>query len=161
MEDDQKLKELMNALSFTPDDLNANRNGTLGERQNGRLRRQSWLFLIMFGTVGFALAVMFIASAKDGYSETNLSIAIGFVVTFLVIGLFGFWASNRRVSAGKVKCYVGRVTIARGDNFNWTLTVDRQTLLLSMDIRKAIDSEVEYRVYATPSGREVLALEPA
>ncbi len=161
METDPRLSELMVALSFTAEDLAANRTGVLGEGQIKRLRRQSWLFLSLFVFVGVAFAALFVVSGQERPVETTGLLAAFFIVVFMAIGLFGYWLARRGLRTRVVKCYVGKVTIARGSNFNWLLNVAGQSLMLSMDIRMIVDPDVEFRVYATPLGREVLSLEPA
>lgn|GEM_PF-1254280 len=119
----EKLKTYFN---FTPSDLQANRQGRITESQQAHIKAKVQRFnsrIIVFIAVIAVIAVIAfgvnfavrLASAGDGFSNSITNMALGPVITILVLIFFIAFRSNKKsdVSIKKIEGVVNFVWVER------------------------------------------------
>jgi hypothetical protein len=164
------LGSLTDALNFSAEDLQANREGRLSEAQKYRLtrgwRRTLWIEigLVIVLTLG-ATTLIFVAQRSD----LPLLNVIGILMTIINAGIVGLGAqSYLRTSSdlknGKVATISGVVSHTirvSGRVATYILKVDHQAVVVSRLVFFAVEDGKAYHLYRAPSSKTLLSAEPA
>ncbi len=167
---DSALAALMTAMTFSPDDLEANRQRRLSAAQRQRLRGLQQRTL-MIGAAIFLL-MAFVASVCIYLGQTNQQILwslLGVLITVLNAIACGFIArSYLRLAAdmredGAVAVYSGQLErVLRHDNriVSYVLRVGGHRFTVSKEVFKAFEHEKPYAMYTTAHADVLLSAEP-
>jgi len=163
------VEALMQALQFSPQDLDANRAGKLGAQQRKRLQtRQNRAALIgLSGFIVFALLAttfLFIGQQNAAFIFTLMGMAIT-IVNALFVGIFARQWMRLRVDLrdGAVEIISGtmeRVVRAHGRVHNFVLRMDHAQFSVKKELFNLFRHKVSYRLYRTPHSKVLLAAEP-
>jgi hypothetical protein len=168
MASDISRPALAELLAFTPDDLAANREGRLSERQRERLRaarrRAALVVMAILVLVGIAAAVLLYIGQSSG------SLILGFVgigVTVCNAALMGVLVRNYArltadIDGGQVTALEGSVhhTIrVTGRLATYILSVDGTELSIAKPVFLAIPEGARCRFYRTPAAKTLLSAE--
>lgn len=168
----ENTQTLAAALEFTPDDLTANRAGSLSEMQDYRLRvrrRRSIAvgILILLMTAFIASLVLFLATREDGSAILTV-IGIGVTIMSAAIGgIFArFWMRlHADIREGQVQRTEG--TLERvlkpvnRRNINYMLRIDQAEVFVTKEVFTAFEHEGRYILYRLPHTGMLLSAERA
>ncbi len=165
-----EAEALMNALLFSPEDLEANRRGQLSrsqlERLRGIRRREAGVASLVFVVLVFCATVLLFLGQL---SERPILFAIGSLLVLLnavVVGLGGraWMRLGGDMRADRVDALAGRLerVLRRGrtgDNF--ILRVSGVELAVTKEVFRAFEHEARYRLYRASHSRLLLSAERA
>jgi hypothetical protein len=164
---------LMNAIGFTADDLNVNRNGVLSEQQRAKIgRTQGWQRLgglLMLVIVIVMLAAIFVyvfffsdsgASLRASLQEdptSGLIVGVALVVIVAIIGgsFLRAFARTRRLGTGEVKSVTGivkrhsyteRVALA-GEITGYQIKIGKMKFYVEEKVFSAFRDDGTYTIY--------------
>ncbi|MGB7339120.1 MAG: hypothetical protein WBC91_09535 [Phototrophicaceae bacterium] len=169
MQDLPSVDALMQPLDFTPDDLEANRAGHLGDNQRYRLQQlqRNALLIGMGGFFAFAfIATIFLFfGSENSYIVMTL---IGMFITIcnaLFVGMFArqYMRLRADLENGEIDIISGemeRVVKANGRMNNFLLRINETEFYVKKDLFQLFRHEVPYNVYRTKHSRVLLAAEP-
>lgn len=170
----------MDVLSFTEDDLAANRQGRMSETQKVRLRARIAQITIMALLVAslpltFVVVSIGILTTSDQFSGSSDSSSLVVVVVILlmlsvmglipVFTLLPVWRRARRALAdGVVASIDGSVDFEAIGSKRYALTVQDEAgrelqFNVKKGVHKAFDGSARYRIYFTPPLGQVVAAE--
>lgn len=159
----------MDVMSFTADDLAANRQGNLSTAQADRLKRNRQRTTII-GVVAFfvivILATIFLFVGQQ--SESTILIVIGGLLTVLnavMIGMIarGYLRTSADLRAGSVEILEGDLerVVRRGrQQDNYLLRIDGASLYVTKEIFLQFRHETPYRIYRSRWSGVLLSAEP-
>lgn len=160
------LTDLALKLDFTDEDLFANRDGILTERQRVRLKRALLREALLYGAVEVLLVgilVLIIANALRMHTEPNLPLLAIFL---LAASLYPIYivrqtrATHADLAAGHVPMAAGRINLLDVGRGNYRLEVGNQSFNVSRQVYATLVDERYYRIYYTPRLKTILAAEP-
>lgn len=171
---------LMEALSFTEEDLIANRQGRLGEAQVERLRSRSHMLLLL-GLVVASLPLTFVITSLISLSSSGqlsdpgdagaLSVALGVLAIALIMAVVPlllmvprWWRLRRALAEGLVQAIDGTVDFDDLDQKRYTMIIvddagTEQRFPIGGSAYAAFEEARRYRVYVLAQAR-VVAAEP-
>ncbi len=162
MTDQSAAEALMPLLQFDHSDLQANRDGTLGENQRYRLQRlqRRALLIGLAGFFGFALVATTLLFFGQG-----ILVLLGIFVTMINALFAGMMARQwLRLGAdlqyGDVEAISGeleRVVNMSGRMNNFLIRVADEEFYLTKDLFLQFQHEVPYTLYRAPHSRVLLA----
>ena len=133
--------DLAAALSFTADDLIANRDGFLTESQRAHLASQRWRSLIVMALPVGILMIFALLAASSSHRQMILGWIAGAAFALLAAVVIGaVWMEVQRINSdiqeGRVRQVTGRIAlhIKSGKNTtNCTLSVKSETFTISQE----------------------------
>jgi hypothetical protein len=161
---------LTETLSFTPEDLAANRAGNLSEAQKERLTRNWRRTLgIVIGLVivcGLGATILLFVAQQHG---SPILSAVGVLVTFVNAAIVGLGAqsylrTSRDIREGRVTELSGVVSHTirvSGRAATYILNVGGQPLVVTKPVFFAVEDGKPYRFYRTPMSKTLLSGEQA
>lgn len=168
MPDDTALptSDLPTALDFTPDDLQANRAGTLSDRQRATLAaRRPGLDIrpaLFYLGIAVVLAVANLFANRSLLLITEAMFAFSGLLSLLDYA-YRRAEVRRAAQRGIVAEVTGRTYCSRALRRQAapTLTIEDQTFAVSPAVWEAVPDGATYTVYYTPTARIVVAAEAA
>jgi hypothetical protein len=160
------LTDLALKLDFTGEDLYANRDGTLTERQRAKLKRALLRDAILYGALEVLLVgilVLIIANALRLRTEVNPLILAVFLLAASLYPIYivrQTLATRADLAAGQVQMAAGRVQLLDVGRGNYRLEVGKQSFSVSKKLYGTLVNERYYRVYYTPRLKTILSAEP-
>ena len=163
------LSELMDAMSFTLAQLEANRDGALHESQTDellRLRRRNALI----GTGLFMLFVL-LATTLIFFGQQNQNTILSFIGVLLTVinavatGMFGrqwmrFTSDIRSGEVAKVEGVLERVLQVGRQTDNYVISVNGIRFPVKKEVFKQFRDETPYTLYRTMHSGILLSAEP-
>lgn len=163
------LDALLNALSITRADLNANHDGDLGDNQLHKLQtlRQRTMMIGMIGFIGFVL----LATTLLYFGQVNgqfMLTALGIFTTMLNAlfgGMYGrqYMRLNRDIHNDAVEVLEGQLErVLKADNRfnNYVVRLDDNDFYITKDQFLLFKHKAPYRFYRSPYSKILLAVEP-
>lgn len=151
--------ELLDAFKIGPDDLAANRAGTLSPLQRRRLAGSGTRNLAAALAVGVMLAAILAFVAKKPLVAAQvITVGVLFLAVF-AIGVHDFWKTRTAARDGRVECLTGPIQVRSRGKAGWYLTVAGTSFRLPVHAWHLHDGAT-YRVYHAPRAGRVVALEP-
>lgn len=168
MSDLPPVEELMIPLRFTPEDLAANQQGTLGPQQQQRLKRLRSRTLWIGGLVFFGLALTATILLFLGGRGAGVLSLMGILLTMinaLSVGLFGrqWMRFNADLSDEQVAALQGRlerVLVPNRRVNNYVLRIQDTDFFVTKEQFRLFRHEEPYRIYQAPYSGTLLAAEP-
>ncbi|MEL6405513.1 MAG: hypothetical protein AAFR81_14180 [Chloroflexota bacterium] len=160
---------IMQPLGFDQDDLSANREGKLSERQQDELRRLQTRTLLIGagGFMGFALVAtifLFFGSGDALWLLTFLGIFVTILNALFVGMLARQWMRLRAdMDSGTITTLEGeleRVVLPDRRANNLILRIEGEDFHVKKTVFQQFRHEVAYRVYRTTHSRVLLSAEP-
>jgi hypothetical protein len=160
------LTDLALKLDFTAEDLYANRDGILSERQRGKLQRALLRDAILYGVLEVVLVgvvMVMIGGAMRQASEGRLLIL---VVLLVAASLYPIYivrqslATRADLAAGHVEMAAGRVELHDMGRGNFQVFVRLRSFTVSKKVYGAFLNKRHYRVYYAPRLNKILSAEP-
>ena len=163
-----KLKHeerLMYAIGFTEEDLEANRNGQLSERQRNELKRVRNMMLVYESIIlpfSIVFFILLLASNVFTSSLILMSITIGILVgiNLPIQVLFKFAHDAQKAEAhcsdGRVKLEIKSMT---GRHEKYRVIVEQVKLKVSKEIFLAFKNGDPYLICYTPHTKKLLSAE--
>lgn len=170
----------MEALSFTEEDLIANRQGRLGEAQVERLRSRAHMLLLL-GLVVASLPLTFVITSLISLSSSGqlsdpgdagaLSVALGVLAIALIMAVVPlllmvprWWRLRRALAEGLVQAIDGTIDFDDLDQKRYTMIIvddagTEQRFPIGGSAYAAFEEARRYRVYVLAQAR-VVAAEP-
>jgi hypothetical protein len=151
--------ELLQAFHMGADDLDANRSGRLGDGQVKRLQR-SGLYALLLGIVmaaGVVALILLVASRPLKAVQIILLIALSGAA--LTIGVVMFRRGRQAAARNDVECVTGATYAQMRGRAGWYLVVGERSFRLPIRFWH-VENGAPYRVYYTPTGNLVVAMEP-
>jgi hypothetical protein len=159
---------LMDALHFTEDDLEANRQGVLGQAQRDHLRRDRsrLLALTVVALVSFTMSGLLCASPFFYGANTSLLqvASFFFVIAIMILGIsrtrLGPWRND--LLTGKLAALEGRIRldVGYGNLYSYfRIAVEGQTFGVRKDVFLAFKNGDLYRVYYGPNSKWLVSAE--
>ncbi|MCB9451893.1 MAG: hypothetical protein H6672_10665 [Anaerolineaceae bacterium] len=161
-------QQLQNALNFTTEDLMMNRNGTLTESQQSRLKQTQGcqristmlslvMVIVIFGGIAAFYAFLmpnreeFTAMLSQSPEAGPLVIAVMVVVLLLIGGSFlRTLGRTRRLNRGEISSVTGNAKVKRlhskyGDSGR--IKIGREKFLVTEDVLNGFEQDGVYCVY--------------
>lgn len=150
-------EELLTAFRIGPEDIEANRTGSLGPNQIRRLRRNLWIN----AAAGLTLAAPVIALALLSPHKTIWLYLICALLLALLVLMEASWARGirRALKDGTVRCLTGPVTVQSQSRGGTWLQVENERVRLWTPYWH-VGRNLNYRVYVAPPAKLVVAMEP-
>lgn len=154
---------LMYAIGFTEEDLEANREGWLSERQRAELNRQRREMLV--GIIALLVVSLFVfLIGLFSYRDKNASAVIPVLVltTGGAIYIAYRWGNKDADFQGKrVEFVEGRVELRLGSNKSATCSIfiQNRAFLVSNEVFLAFKNGDPYVIYYTPASKTILSAE--
>ncbi|MBZ0293784.1 MAG: hypothetical protein K8L99_14550 [Anaerolineae bacterium] len=165
-----KNLELMNALDFTPQELEANKEGYLTKRQRHRLsdERSFWRFFDRL--IKAASPILIILAALDGIrigdtiSSRAVIISLMCIITFTLLLYIGTrWRKlDKDLSKGDVTAVEGIVKLTRFRKRNgmaYRIYIHQEYFDVPGHIYIAFEQGKSYALYFTPHSRTLISAE--
>jgi hypothetical protein len=159
----------MQALGFTPEDLQANQQGVLGINQMEHLRGLQTRTLLL----GFAVFMLFtlLATTFLFLGQQNHTVILTLMGIFstilnaLAAGLFGrqWMRLSADLRGGAVESLDGtmeRVVRTEGRMSNFVLRIAGEQFAVKKDLFRLFRHEIRYRIYRAPHSGTLLGAEP-
>ena len=164
------LDQLMGAVRFNADDLEANREGKISEIQSYFLRvrrRQSMAIGLAIFVVIIIIASLLIFAGRRDSSGILTIIGIGVTLCNAAItGIFArYWLRlNADIQKGVVNVISGKLErVIKPVNHrvvNYMIRIDNNELMVDKAVFALLEHEQAYTVYRTPYAGILLAIEP-
>jgi len=157
VEDDRA--DLLRAFGIEAGDLEANRAGGLGPRQQEQLRK-SGLRNMAGAVAGVAvLAAILLLVADRPFKPVQFGVAGALGLVLLAVGAYDLRRTSAAASAGRVEVLTGPIHVISRGSSGWFLVVaDEQ---FRMPVRPwHLRAGEAYHVYIAPGTRRVVAMEP-
>lgn len=167
MAKDDKLKKyedvLMAALKFDEDDLAANIDGTLSQRQIAQMKRQRDNTLIIVGIIAFlALCFVLFTGLLTSFNGLLLAAFIAIVMTLVTL-IAAVIANNiNRDLADSVRVVEGRVELDTNPGQNATafyVKMDDLKFTVKKEAFLTFKNGDPYRIYYAPQTKTILSAE--
>lgn len=161
---------LMQAIGFTEEDLDANREGYMSKRQRVILgsNRTFWNTLTTFAAI-LAIPLAFLFSFCSFISAPSSSFKLGNMALFclLIAGIIYFmkrkWARViDDLRTGDVSAIEGRVKLDFADRGNWSLyslAISGEIFNVKKSVFLAFKNGDPYRIYYAPHSKTILSAE--
>jgi hypothetical protein len=151
--------ELLSAYHLEIEDLEANRAGTLSNRQAQYLKLGAIRSIILtIIIIAFLAAVLFGVATKPlvpiQWILTSILCAIVFAIGFQDVS-----KSRLAVADQRVECLLGPARIQSRGRAGWYLAIAHRDFKLPVHQRN-MRSEANYRVYIAPKANCIVAIEP-
>lgn len=159
---------LMEALDFSPDDVAANREGRVSERQQAKLRaarrRSVYVGAAILIAVGLAATVLlFLGERNESAILTFVGISVTVCNAVIMSMIVRNWLRlTADIDSGQVTALEGEVhhTIrVTGRMANYLIRLQGQEVVVSKPAFLAIREGAPYRVYRTPAAKTLLSIE--
>jgi hypothetical protein len=151
--------ELLKAFHMGPEDLTANRAGSLGPNQARRLVRSGYWNLAGVAVIVFGLLAIMWAVAEKPLKPVQWVLVTILIVGGVILGAVQFRRLRASVAAGAVECITGMVRVRLRGRAGWYLYVGDRDFHLPIQ-RWHLPVEAPYRVYIAPRAKRVVAMEP-
>lgn len=157
---------LLSALNATDDDLTANRDGRLSERQRARLRRDRRRAALI--GAGVLAALILLATALLFVGQRNGTAVLSYAgITATVVGaIYGSVVARNAfrltsdIDAGAVAALTGTVrhTVrVAGRSATYVFSVDGHELVVPKPVFLAVKNGGRYRFYRTPNAHVLVS----
>lgn len=168
MQEIPTVDALMQPLQFNQADLQANRNGQLGDNQRARLEnlQTSAILVGIAGFFGFALiaTIFLFFGSENGMIIMSL---IGIFITIcnaIFVGMFArqYMRLRADLREGEIEIISGemeRVVKADGRMNNFLLRINGEEFYVKKDLFRLFRHEVPYKIYRAKHSRVLLAAE--
>lgn len=158
--------DLMNALSFTSDDLEANRNGYLTAPQRRRLLIGHASRLAVYGCfvlVAAAFCFSYVSDLVKGSKSVGLNLFFSSVATLAALGFFIFklWRYHSEARQGVFRVLIGPVhlTFQNSKSAPRVLQIKDLELVIPDVAVQAFAEGGTYRIFYTPYSKTILSAE--
>jgi hypothetical protein len=169
MQSTPSVQELMPALDFSSQDLDANRAGTLGKDQILRLQALQSRSL-KIGAAGFfifaviSIAMLFFATGENSFFLTSLAIFVSFLNALFLGMLARQWMRLAAdIRSGEVETLSGkleRVVRTGGRTDNFVLRMNGEDFFVKKEVFAFFRHEADYHFYRSRHSGVLLAAEP-
>lgn len=160
---------LMPLMGFTLADLQANRDGTIGENQADHLRRTRAQAIFISGLAFVVIVLMattclFIGARNNAPILTLAGIGLT-IINAVQVGFFGrqIMRLNADLREGAIVVTAGqleRVVRTSGRAHNFVLRVNNTDFSVKKELFKLFRHEQDYAIYCAARSRVLLAAEP-
>ncbi len=169
---ERETQRLMRGLNFTSEDLAANRQRRMSERQRQRLRPAqpgavAWIAILAhFGLIiGIVGTLMLAARVAFGNAALVIGLVAGSLLLPILMLYFGrskTWTDMKDVTEGEVRMVRGRIRLESGERFlifhrAW---IGNRRFDLSRKAFFAFTDQQTYCIYITPGKGSILSAEP-
>jgi hypothetical protein len=160
------LTDLALKLDFTGEDLYANRDGTLTERQRAKLRRALLRDALLYGVLEVLLVgviLLIIVNALRLRTDVNLPILAIFLLAASLYPIYILrqtLATRADLAAGQIWIAAGRVQLLDVGRGNYRLEMGKQAFNVGKKAFSTFQNERHYRIYYAPHLKTILAAEP-
>ncbi|MEP7290814.1 MAG: hypothetical protein ABI835_03475 [Chloroflexota bacterium] len=164
----KSLPTLNEVLSFTDEDLLANRSGRLSEGQKQRLTRISRRTLAILAgivvVVGLAATLALFFAQRNGSAVLSLIGVLLTVINAVIVGIGaqGYLRTSSDVRGGKVTEISGVVSHTvrvSGRVAAYVLKLDGQEIIVPKPVFFAVEDGKHYRFYRAAASKTLLAAE--
>lgn len=151
--------DILGLFHLGPDDLDANRQGALSQRQARALAQSGVRNLLGALLIGLALAVIVYAVANKPLVPVQWILASLLAAAVLAVGAVDYRRTRLAARDGRVECLSGPIRLQSQGRAGWYLHVAGQSFKLPVHFWQ-LKNDAPYRVYVAPAARRIVALEP-
>ncbi|HEX8805231.1 MAG TPA: hypothetical protein VF743_13585 [Acidimicrobiales bacterium] len=150
---------LLRVFHIGPDDVLANRRGELGPGQRRRIMWWGYVNLILMAVLALGLIAIVYAVGERPFEAVQIVLVTLFVAILLAIGVGYLIRSYQAAMAGEVRCVAGPVRVVLVSRAGWFLYAGDERFKLPIH-GWHVSHDIPYRVYVTPTGKRIVAMEP-
>lgn len=151
--------ELLRLFNIGVEDLEANRAGTLSQRQARYLRQSGIQNLILSLVIVLFLAAILFGVATKPLAPIQWILTSVLSAIVLVIGYREYSKTRLAAADPRVECLTGPARIKRRGRAGWYLVIAHRDFKLPAH-HKNMKSDANYRVYIAPKANRIVAIEP-
>ena len=152
-------EELLRVFHLGPEDLEANRSGTLSARQGRQLVQSGIRNVLASVVIGALLAAILYFIASKPLKPVQFIVAGILFAAALLVGIRDLRRTRAAAAAGRVECLTGPIEVQSRGRQGWHLVVAGRSFRLPVRPWH-LKSGAAYRVYLARQANRIVAMEP-